>query len=165
MSVPLSLLIYNPIEAYILILLCDVIAENDTKFTIKRALLLWDFGATNLFIQLVPYIWYGKWFFAIFNVSVNYIIIPFSIMYYYRIVSCRIGYFRCFISELINCLFIIIISNIFDLLIDKYDMFFSRSISHEFISNMTIFFVQIILYSIIKHRRFLYEKHFQNFRK
>ena len=70
MSVPLSLLIYNPIEAYILILLCDVIAENDTKFTIKRALLLWDFGATNLFIQLVPYIWYGKWFFAIFNVSV-----------------------------------------------------------------------------------------------
>jgi hypothetical protein len=90
MSVPLSLLIYNPIEAYILILLCDVIAENDTKFTIKRALLLWDFGATNLFIQLVPYIWYGKWFFAIFNVSVNYIIIPFSIMYYYRIVSCRI---------------------------------------------------------------------------
>lgn len=48
MSVPLSLLIYNPIEAYILILLCDVIAENDTKFTIKRALLLWDFGATNM---------------------------------------------------------------------------------------------------------------------
>ena len=165
MNIPLSLLIYNPIEAYAIILLCDVITDNDTKFTIKRVLLLWSFGATNLFIQLVPYIWYGKWFFAVFNVSVNYIIIPFSIMYYYRIVSCHIGYFRCFISELINCLFIIIISNIFDLLIDKYDMFFSRSIFHEFISNMTIFFVQIILYSIIKHRRFLYEKHFQNFRK
>lgn len=165
MNIPLSLLIYNPIEAYTIILLCDVITGNETRFSIKRILLLWVFGATNLLIQLVPYILYGKWFFAVFNISVNYIAIPFSIMYYYKIVSCRISYFRCFISELINCLFVIIISNIFNLLIDKYDMFFSRSIFHEFISNMTIFFVQIVLYSIIKHRRFLYEKHFQNSRK
>ena len=35
------------------------------------------------------------------------------------------------------------------LLIDKYNMFFPISILHEFITNMVIFFVQVILYSII----------------
>lgn len=123
MNIPLSLLIYNPIEAYVLILLCDVITGNNTKFTVKRVLLLWAFGATNLLIQSIPYIWYGKWFFAILNVAVNYMVIPLFIMCYYKVISCYISYFRCFISELINCLFIIIISNTFNLLIDKYDMF------------------------------------------
>ena len=142
MNIPLSLLIYNPIEAYTLILLCDIITGNNTKFTPKKILHLWYFGATNLLIQLIPFVWYGKWFFAILNIAINYIMIPASIMYHYKAIS-----------------------DTFSLLIDKYNMFFPISILHEFITNMVIFFVQVILYSIIKYRRFLYEKRFKDYRK
>lgn len=31
MNIPLSLLIYNPIEAYTLVLLCDIITGNDVR--------------------------------------------------------------------------------------------------------------------------------------
>ena len=165
MNILLSLLIYNPIEAYILILLCDIITGNDTKFTPKKILHLWYFGATNLLIQLIPFVWYGKLFFAILNIAINYIMIPASIMYHYKAISCNIKYFKCFISELVNCLFIIVISDTFSLLIDKYNMFLPISILHEFITNMVIFFVQVILYSIIKYRRFLHEKRFKDYRK
>ena len=165
MNIPLSLLIYNPIEAYILILLCDIITGNNTKFTPKKILRLWYFGATNLLIQLIPFIWYGERFFAILNIVTNYTIIPVSIMYHYKAISCNIKYFKCFISELVNCLFIIITSNTLSLLIDKYNMFFPINILHEFITNMIIFLVQAILYSTIKYRRFLYEKRFEDYRK
>ena len=40
MNIPLSLLIYNPIEAYTLILLGDIITGNDTKFNKKSIVVL-----------------------------------------------------------------------------------------------------------------------------
>ena len=139
MNIPLSLLIYNPIEAYTMILLCDIITGNRTKINPKLVLYLYVFGAVNLCIQLFPTIWVNKPLFAILNIIVNYLFVPISIKIFYGIVTH-------------NCIFIIVISNIFVLFIESYNMFYTVNKFHEFITNMVIFFVQITLYLIIRFK-------------
>ncbi len=70
MNIPLSLLIYNPIEAYTMILLCDIITGNRTKFSIKMINSIYVFGAVNLAIQLVPCLFVGESYFALLNILV-----------------------------------------------------------------------------------------------
>lgn len=60
MNIPLSLLIYNPIEAYTMILLCDVINFKHTKFTLKNIVLLYGLSTINFCLQMIPYIWEGS---------------------------------------------------------------------------------------------------------
>lgn len=48
MNIPLSLLIYNPIEAYALVLLCDIITGNRTRICVRLILYLYIFGAANI---------------------------------------------------------------------------------------------------------------------
>jgi hypothetical protein len=158
MNVFLSLLIYNPLEAYTLVLLCDIITGNDTKFTFKNLPILWVFGSVNFIIQCVPNIVYGEHLFVPFVFIMNYMVVPVSIFFFYRIISVNIAYKMCVISELINCIFIVVISSIFNVTIESYNMFYFSNRTHEFVSNLVIFFVQILLYGIIKYRRVYYEK-------
>ena len=130
MNIPLSLLIYNPIEAYTMILLCDIITGNRTKINPKLVLYLYVFGAVNLCIQLFPTIWVNKPLFAILNIIVNYLFVPISIKIFYGIVTHKVTYFKCFIVEVINCIFIIVISNIFVLFIESYNMFYTVNKFH-----------------------------------
>ena len=113
MNIPLSLLIYNPIEAYTLVLLCDIITGNNTKFTFKNIPILWAFGFVNFVIQCIPNIIYGEYVFVPFIFVMNYMVVPVSIFFFYRIISTSITYKMCVISELINCIFIVVISSIF----------------------------------------------------
>lgn len=69
MSVPLSLLIYNPIEAYILILLCDIITGENTKIGIRNIGKLYLLGAVNLLFQSIPNLWYGENFYIFLSIS------------------------------------------------------------------------------------------------
>lgn len=165
MNIPLSLLIYNPIEAYTMILLCDIITGNRTKINPKLVLYLYVFGAVNLCIQLFPTIWVNEPLFAILNIIVNYLFVPISIKIFYGIVTHKVTYFKCFIVEVINCIFIIVISNIFVLFIESYNMFYTVNKFHEFITNMVIFFVQITLYLIIRFKAGnYYEKYCKSYR-
>ena len=163
MNILLSLLVYNPIEAYTLILLCDIITGSKTNVKIKTIPYFYIFGSVNMAIQLFPTIWVWKCWFAVINIFVNYFITPFSIMLFYGIVNSKISYRKCFVVSAIECAFVIVISEIIVLFIKDYNMFYTENILYEFITNITIFSVQIILYSIIKIRGdCYYEKHRKN---
>lgn len=95
----------------------------------------------------------------------NYLIIPVSMLFFYNLVSFKINYFTCLMCQIINCLFILIIVSIFNSIAYSYNLFCPANRFHEFISNFVIFFMQIMLYTIIKHRRFYYEKCCKNHRK
>lgn len=95
MNIPLSLLIYNPIEAYTLILLGDIITGNDTKFNKKSIVALWVFGTVNFVIQFLPNLVYGENCFLFVSFISNYLIIPVSMLFFYNLVSFKINYFTC----------------------------------------------------------------------
>lgn len=67
MNIPLSLLIYNPIEAYALVLLCDIITGNRTRICVRLILYLYIFGAANILIQNIPNAWVSEPYFAIIS--------------------------------------------------------------------------------------------------
>ena len=162
MNIPLSLLVYNPIEAYAIILLCDIITGNRTKFSSKMILYLYAFSTVNAFIQMIPMVWIGRSYFAFINIAINYIITPFSIRFFYRIITAKISYKRCFIVGIIDCLFIIIITSILSFVLKDYNMFYTENICHELITNIIIFSVQITLYLII---RIIGDHYYEKFRK
>lgn len=64
MNIPLSLLIYNPIEAYALVLLCDIITGNRTRICVRLILYLYIFGAANILIQNIPNAWVSEPYFC-----------------------------------------------------------------------------------------------------
>lgn len=74
MNIPLSLLIYNPIEAYTLILLGDIITGNDTKFNKKSIVALWVFGTVNFVMQFLPNLVYGENCFLFVSFISNYLL-------------------------------------------------------------------------------------------
>lgn len=74
MNIPLSLLIYNPIEAYTLILLGDIITGNDTKFNKKSIVALWVFGTVNFVMQFLPNLVYGENCFLFVSCISNYLL-------------------------------------------------------------------------------------------
>lgn len=161
MNILLSLLIYNPLEAYTLILLCDIITGNNTRFNKNNLITLWEFGAVNFIIQYIPNIIYGFSTYVYLTLFFNYLIIPISLLFFYRGLSGNVKYWNCLVCQMINCLFIIVVSNIFNTFIYSYNIFCPANRFHELFSNFVIFFVQILLYTSIKHRRFHYEKRFQ----
>ena len=65
----------------------------------------------------------------------------------------------CVMVSIIDCLFTIVISSIFDIFIKDYNMFYTENKYHEFVSNLVIFSVQITLYLIIRAKgEHYYEK-------
>lgn len=160
MNILLSLLIYNPLEAYTMILLCDIITGNNTKFNKNKLIVLWKFGAVNFVIQYIPNIIYGLPAYVYLTLFFNYFITPISILFFYRELSESIKYWNCLVCQMVNCLFIIVVSNILNVFIYSYNIFYPTNRFHELFSNFIIFFVQILLYTFIKHRRFYYEEHF-----
>lgn len=159
MNIPLSLLIYNPIEAYALVLLCDIITGNRTRIYVRLILYLYIFGVANLLIQNIPNAWVSEPYFAIISIFMNYIVTPLSIKFFYKRICGNITYKMCVMVSIIDCLFIIVISSIFDIFIKDYNMFYTENKYHEFVSNLVIFSVQITLYLIIRAKgEHYYEK-------
>lgn len=76
MNMLLSLLIYNPLEAYTLILLCDVIFGCHTKLCIKNIAITYLLGAVNFSFQQIPNIWYGDLTYLFANFLIMFIICP-----------------------------------------------------------------------------------------
>lgn len=160
MNIPLSLLIYNPIEAYTMILLCDVITGNRTKFNLKMVCFLYIFGAVNLAIQLVPCLFIGKSYFALLNILVGYFAVSISIKYFYGTLCCKISYLRCVLAQFINTICIIVICNITTHIFGFNNMFYNDNNLHEFIVNITAFSLQIVAYKFIQKEFRSYGKSF-----
>lgn len=160
MSVPLSLLTYNPIEAYILILLCDIITGENTKIGIRNIGKLYLLGAVNLLFQSIPNLWYGENFYIFLSISealtVHAIIIY---IFYTKELHKNICIRQAFVAATIQTSFVIILSSSFGLLAKKRIIFFNESLVMEFISNLIISSIQLLLYTFIKKKGKVYEEY------
>lgn len=165
MNIPLSLLIYNPIEAYTMILLCDVINFKHTKFTLKNIALLYGLSAINFGLQMIPYIWEGSIVHICGNMIVSYGIIPIIVRAFYKIMCGDISYRRVFVAEMIICVYTVVLSMILNVAFGFNNMFINDNILHEFITNSVIFVVQIVSYTFIKKWSIRYEEHFKENRR
>lgn len=165
MNVPLSLLIYNPIEAYTMILLCDVINFKNTKFTLKNIALLYGLSAINFSLQMIPYIWEGSIVHICGNMIVSYGIIPIIVRAFYKIMCGDISYRRVFVAEMIICVYTVVLSMILNVAFGFNNMLINDNILHEFITNFVIFVVQIVSYTFIKKWSIRYEEHFKENRR
>lgn len=158
MNVFLSLLIYNPLEAYTLVLLCDITTGKDLKFKARNIVALYVFSSINFINQLIPYIWYGKDIFIPLNLITGYLITPILLKIFCNLVVFNVSIIDCFIAQFISCIFIIVISSFFDVLFHVNSIYYNYSILYEFIINIIIFSIQILLYKTIKIRRCFYEE-------
>lgn len=165
MNIPLSLLIYNPIEAYTMILLCDVINFRHTKFTLKNIALLYSLSAINFGLQMIPYILEGSIVHICGNMIVSYGIIPIIVRAFYKIMCGDISYRRVFVAEMIICVYTVVLSMILNAVFGFNNMFINDNILHEFITNSVIFVVQIVSYTFIKKWSIRYEEHFKENRR
>lgn len=165
MNILLSLLIYNPIEAYTMILLCGVINFRHTKFTLKNIALLYGLSAINFGLQMIPYIWEGSIVHICGNMIVSYGIIPIIVRAFYKIMCGDISYRRVFVAEMIICVYTVVLSMILNAAFGFNNMFINDNILHEFITNSVIFVVQIVSYTFIKKWSIRYEEHFKENRR
>lgn len=158
MNIPLSLLIYNPLEAYTLVLLCDIITGRKTIFNIKSVPIIYIFGFINFIIQWIPNLFYGSILFAILGLFNGYFVVSFSLMLMYKYLSCHVLYRECILCQLINTIFIVVISSVMKFTFNIGDLFYNNNNLHEFIVNLLIFSMQIITYNFIRSV-FNYEKY------
>lgn len=157
MNIPLSLLVYNPIEAYTLILLCDIISGKRTKFNIKTIPIIYVLGVVNFVIQWIPNFFYGTILFAILGLFNGYFVVSLSLKIVYKYLNCEVSHDECILCQFINTIFIVVISSVMKFIFDIGDLFYNNNNLHEFIVNLVIFSVQIIIYNFIR-RVFDYEK-------
>lgn len=161
MNILLSLLIYNPIEAYTLILLCDIITGNDTKFNKKNIATLWVFGTVNFIIQYLSSFAKQNGLFCILMFVTCYAAMPVSLKYFYYIISYnKISIVHSVVTIFISCIVIMIVSLSVSAITQERSLLFnnSNSIKIEFIINFLIHFLQIAIYTFIKKRINCYEK-------
>lgn len=159
MNVLLSLLIYNPIEAYTMTLLCDIITGNRVKFKKINVLYMIFFSAVNFIIQIVPNIFKDSIIYILLQILCEYMLIPVSIFIFYKAISnSNVSIRQCIVAQLINSCFIMALSFVISVLFGFNNVFHNSDILSEFISNLVIFSVQISLYTFIKIRSISYEK-------
>lgn len=159
MNIPLSLLIYSPIEAYTIILLCGIIRGSDIKIGRYKILKLFIFGTITFLFQYIPYFWYGKIIFLILNIVITYFVLPVVIKIIFLIIfKENVALRQVLVCVFIMGVFSIITSTIFGIIFKNDILFYNNSILQEFILNFSILLLQIILYNFIRIKKDRYEK-------
>lgn len=166
MNILLSLLIYNPIEAYTIILLCDVITGNNTKININAIEIIYLFGTINLFFQYIPNFVYGSIFYIVINLFIVFIVYPILVYNIYVNIFHNYTTFKtAIVAVFIENIFVLVISVVIEALFKNESLFFNNDICIEFVSNFIIFSIQISLYTFVKKRGKVYEEYCKGNRK
>lgn len=108
MNTILTLLIYNPLEAFFLIRFCDIIIGRN--FIKKDIFNCYFLGFINYMIQCLPNLFYGKCVFSLIQTICVLLILPLTLFMYYnrfinriRITYCIMSYILLFILVTISC--------------------------------------------------------------
>lgn len=125
MNIPLSLLIYNPIEIYTMVLLCDIISNNKSKINIRNIAYMYLFGFVNFCIQYIPNFWYGSSIYCLISLSEALILHPIVIyLFYVKIIKDQLSIFL-FLLRLLLRLFLLYLFLIFLVFILRTQLCFS----------------------------------------
>lgn len=157
MDTILTLLIYNPLEAFFLIRFCDiVIGRNFIKNDICKCYIL---GIINYFIQVIPNIFYGTKLFVLIEIFCMCCILPMILFIFYNIVICRIRPIISIIAY--STLHFIVLICCFIIIPQFTDLIYYINIPFVIclIESIILFCIEIMTLNIIK-AGVSYEKHY-----
>lgn len=151
MNLTLSLIIYNPLEALVLILFVTSLLKD--KFTLKKLNSCFVLGAINLLFQYPSKFFDNSLFIFIYDIVITLIVMSFTLyIYYFYTFHKSPKIFKCFLACLFN--FITIYIGVYvSRIVGITDIIFSSKYSNlitEFSVNMIIKIVQFISLFIIK---------------
>lgn len=164
MSIVESLLLYNPLEALVLILFCDIFTKR--KFKKTDIIHCYILGGINLFIQSIRYLFPDPLLMLVYDIIAVFVIGVFiTYFYYFVFIGTKIRISRSFLAHIFNytamCFVAVIFNNIFN---NVYTFQFSNK-NYEFFTNISLRIFEIFIVLIIKIGVIFYEKYFKNYCK
>lgn len=167
MSIVESLLLYNPLEALILILFCDIFTKRKfNKIDIVHCYIL---GGINLFVQSIKFLFSNLSIIFIYDILVNFIFMCIICYFYYNLFMMkpgnRIRFSLILIPQIFNYCTIFFIVYVFNYIFGNvYNLGFNSKF-YELFANISLRIMQIIIIFIIKYGVNLYEKYTKKDRK
>lgn len=160
MNFTLSLIIYNPLEAIVIILF--LVSLSREKFEIKNLLSCFVLGAINLVLQYPNKFIQNEVLIFIYDVFVALVLMSFtSYLTYLLTFKKSICMYKCFLASVFN--FVTIYVGIYFVqLIGITDIFFNveQPLISEFLANFTIKVVQFVLLIILNYGVNFYNEKF-----
>lgn len=163
MSIVESLLLYNPLEALILILFCDIF----TKRNFKRIDIIhfYILGGINLFVQSIKFLFSNLSIIFIYDILVNFIFMCIICYFYYNLFMMkpgnRIRFSLILIPQIFNYCTICFVVYYFNSVFNEVYTFEFNSKFYEFLANITVRILQFLIILIIKFGVYVYEKDFK----
>ncbi len=150
-----SLLLYNPLEAFIILLFCNVCSGTKTKTRI--ILDSYILGALNFVVQYPNMLLESPVWQLTYNIFVAIIIMP-IILYIFTLKRYKYKFVICWLSTAFLFATVAILSWINNMFVDEtFTNCFTDKI-YEFIFNLILRVIQLLLIFILYKRKCLYEK-------
>lgn len=158
MSIVESLLLYNPIEALVLILFCDIFTKR--KFKKTDIIHCYILGGINLLIQSIKYLFSDTTTVFIYDI-VSVFVIGSMVLYFYYfiIIGCNIKFKYIIMSHVVNYVFTCFIIFFLNYMFNEVYKFGFKSYEYEFLANILLRICEITIFLIIKFGVKLYERH------
>lgn len=162
MSIVESLLLYNPLEALVLILFCDIFTKR--KFKKTDIIHCYILGGLNLFVQSIRYLFSDPMFLLVYDVIVVFIF-GFILLYFYYFlfigvcIKLRVVLFSHIFNYITICFVMFLFNIIFN---NVYNSGFSSKI-YELLANLSLRILQVVCLFIIKFGVLIYEKFVKKF--
>lgn len=151
MNFTLSLIIYNPLEAIVIILF--LVSLSREKFKIKNLLSCFILGAVNLILQYPNKFIQNEVLVFIYDVFVALVLMSFTSYFAYLLTFKKsISMYKCFLASVFN--FVTIYIGIYTVqLLGITDIFFNveQPLISEFLTNFTIKVIQFVLLIILNY--------------
>lgn len=151
MNFTLSLIIYNPLEAIVIILF--LVSLSREKFKIKNLLSCFILGAVNLVLQYPNKFIQNEVLVFIYDVFVALVLMSFTSYFAYLLTFKKsISMYKCFLASVFN--FVTIYIGIYTVqLLGITDIFFNveQPLISEFLTNFTIKVIQFVLLIILNY--------------
>lgn len=151
MNFTLSLIIYNPLEAIVIILF--LVSLSREEFKIKNLLSCFILGAVNLVLQYPNKFIQNEVLVFIYDVFVALVLMSFTSYFAYLLIFKKsISMYKCFLASVFN--FVTIYIGIYTVqLLGITDIFFNveQPLISEFLTNFTIKVIQFVLLIILNY--------------
>lgn len=157
MSLIPSLLLYNPLEMFVIILGCNLFVRNSIDYR-KLTIISYIGGAINLAFQYIPNIMIGHPLHTLINNLINFAIVPLVIFIFLNFSGFKFNINQIYIVYMVNIgisMFVLfLINNIYK---EIYFGYFDNFL-YELLCNFILRFFEIILLFIINYMEGKYER-------
>lgn len=156
MNIILTLLIYNPLEAYFLIKFCDIFTKR--KFILSDIKYCYIMGGINYIIQSIPNIFYGTNYFMILQIFVIMLLLPVISWILYSYLITYINFNKTLFAYMLLFITVVIVCFVILPIFTKTVCFYNMPLNIEFICNISLVCAREFILYIFKRGIYHYEK-------